>query len=140
MKASRSTAWSVVITVAVIFGLGLILGMWLNRGPTGPSFPSYPEPPRAGAYEALEAGESVVMGRLPPPEPHGGQHRGNQPQAELLHAARSANRSGNRVRYRTRRATSSQTTTWWGDARKLEVTFIGEVRVNRRTCGPRSIQ
>lgn len=134
MNSPRSAAWSVVITVAVIFGLGLILGMWLNRGPAGPSFPDYPEPPQAGAYEALEAGEAVVMDvyrRLSPtvvnivatslklnffmqPVPQTGQGTG----FVIDHEGHII--TNNHV---------------VGDARKLEVTFMDEVRVDAKLVG-----
>lgn len=52
---TRSTKWSLGLTVAVIFGVGLIAGLWLNRQP--PSSDHL----RPGAYQALETGEAVVM-------------------------------------------------------------------------------
>jgi S1-C subfamily serine protease len=57
MKSSRK--WSLIITVAVIFGLGLVIGLWLNQTSTPPSAPVTPSP--APKYEALESGEAVVM-------------------------------------------------------------------------------
>jgi putative serine protease PepD len=42
------------VTVAVIFGAGLIAGLWLNRQPSSSS-------PRPGAYQALETSEAVVI-------------------------------------------------------------------------------
>ncbi len=134
MKAPRSAAWSVVITIAVIFGLGLILGMWLNRGPSMPSFPDYPVPADTGKYQALEAGEAVVMDvyrRLSPtvvnivatslklnffmqPVPQTGQGSGFviDNEGHII--------TNNHV---------------VGDARKLEVTFIGEVRLDATLVG-----
>ena len=51
---TRSTKWSLAVTVAVIFGAGLIAGLWLNRQPSSSS-------PRPGAYQALETSEAVVI-------------------------------------------------------------------------------
>lgn len=53
MSATRK--WSVIITLLVIFGGGLVVGLWLNKPvPTQIVVP----PPK---YEALESGEAVVM-------------------------------------------------------------------------------
>lgn len=133
MNRSRSAAWSVVITVAVIFGLGLILGMWLKRGPAVPSFPDS-KPPGPEAYKALEAGEAVVMnvyGRLSPtvvnivatslklnffmqPVPQTGQGSGFviDQEGHII--------TNNHV---------------VGDARKLEVVFEGEMRLEAKLVG-----
>jgi len=55
MTGSRK--WSVIVTLGVIFGTGLIAGLWLNRRADLTPVPPTP-PPR---YEALESGEAVVM-------------------------------------------------------------------------------
>ncbi len=55
MTGSRK--WSVIVTLGVIFGTGLIAGLWLNRRADLTPVPP-PPPPR---YEALESGEAVVM-------------------------------------------------------------------------------
>jgi S1-C subfamily serine protease len=57
MNSSRK--WSLVVTLAVIFGLGLVAGLWLNQtsSPT-PTAPVTAPPPK---YAALESGEAVVM-------------------------------------------------------------------------------
>lgn len=131
MNDSRSAKWSVLVTVAVIFGLGLVLGMWLKRGP---SFPDYPPPPSPDAYQAMEAGEAVVMDvyhRLSPavvnivatsltlnfwmqPVPKTGQGTGFviDQQGHII--------TNNHV---------------VGNARKLEVTFQNDVRVDAELVG-----
>ncbi|MEW6348771.1 MAG: trypsin-like peptidase domain-containing protein [Thermodesulfobacteriota bacterium] len=56
---NRATRWSVLITIAGIFAAGVVLGLWLNRQPPKVS---HVEPVSPGkSYEALEAGEAVVM-------------------------------------------------------------------------------
>ncbi|MEI7449572.1 MAG: trypsin-like peptidase domain-containing protein [Desulfomonile sp.] len=56
---TRSVKWSIIVTLAVIFGTGLVIGMWLNQRPfTGVGSTSQPPP---ASYEALESGEAVVM-------------------------------------------------------------------------------
>lgn len=55
---TRSRKWALIVTLTVIFGTGLIVGLWLNRGATVTSVPVSPPPPK---YEALETGEAVVM-------------------------------------------------------------------------------
>jgi S1-C subfamily serine protease len=57
MKSSRK--WSVIVTVAVIFGLGLVVGLWLNQRPT--TTPAPPVAPSVPKYDALDSGEAVVM-------------------------------------------------------------------------------
>jgi S1-C subfamily serine protease len=52
---TRSRKWSIGLTVAVIFGIGLLFGLWLNRTPSPPPLPS-PLP-----YKARESAEAVVM-------------------------------------------------------------------------------
>ncbi len=55
---NRSRKWPLIVTVAVILGTGIVLGMWLNRRPSHlPAPVAQPVP----AYEALETGEAVVM-------------------------------------------------------------------------------
>jgi putative serine protease PepD len=56
MTGSRK--WAIIITLAVIFGAGLVLGMWLKRQAATRTTQVQVPPPR---YEALEAGEAVVM-------------------------------------------------------------------------------
>jgi len=55
MTGSRK--WSVLLTLIVIFGMGLVIGLWLNRKAELTPM-SAPPPPR---YEALESSEAVVM-------------------------------------------------------------------------------
>ncbi|MEJ2716477.1 MAG: trypsin-like peptidase domain-containing protein [Deltaproteobacteria bacterium] len=52
---TRSRKWSIGLTVAVIFGIGLLLGLWLNRVPAPAGIPA---PLR---YQPRESGEAVVM-------------------------------------------------------------------------------
>jgi S1-C subfamily serine protease len=56
MTGSRK--WAVIVTLSVIFGTGLVAGLWLNRRAVLNPIPVPPPPPR---YEALESGEAVVM-------------------------------------------------------------------------------
>jgi S1-C subfamily serine protease len=56
MTGSRK--WAVIITLAVIFGTGLIAGLWLNRRAAITPVPVPPPPPK---YEALDSSEAVVM-------------------------------------------------------------------------------
>ncbi|MBI4966091.1 MAG: trypsin-like peptidase domain-containing protein [Desulfomonile tiedjei] len=56
MTGSRK--WSIAVTLAVIFGVGLVFGMWLKRYSSGKPQVIQAPPPR---YEALETGEAVVM-------------------------------------------------------------------------------
>jgi S1-C subfamily serine protease len=51
--------WSVIVTLVVIFGAGLLAGMWLKRQQHTETVRIPPPPPPR--YEALEAGEAVVM-------------------------------------------------------------------------------
>lgn len=54
--------WSVAVTMLLIFVTGFLLGLWLKYCPSPPSAP--PSPPTSAPqpkYEALEAGEAVVM-------------------------------------------------------------------------------
>ncbi len=53
---TQSRKWSVIVTLVVIFGTGLVAGLWLNRRAVLTPVPQ--PPPR---YEALESGEAVVM-------------------------------------------------------------------------------
>jgi S1-C subfamily serine protease len=53
MTGSRK--WAVIVTLFVIFGTGLVAGLWLNRRA---GLTPVPPPPH---YEALETGEAVVM-------------------------------------------------------------------------------
>lgn len=46
---TRSTKWSIVVTVLVIFGSGLVIGMWLNRRPQVPP-----------VFVPLESAEAIV--------------------------------------------------------------------------------
>lgn len=56
---TRSRKWSIILTLAVIFGAGLVFGMWLKRySATRTITPVQAPPPR---YEALETGEAIVM-------------------------------------------------------------------------------
>ena len=55
----RSVKWSIIITFAVIFGAGLVAGMWLNRRPLPAKLTNHTAPPVS--YDALESGEAVVM-------------------------------------------------------------------------------
>ncbi len=54
---TRFRRTSVLVTFTVIFGVGLVFGLWLRRG-TQPATIIMPPPPK---YEALESGEAVVM-------------------------------------------------------------------------------
>jgi S1-C subfamily serine protease len=56
MTGSRK--WSVIVTLVVIFGTGLVAGLWLNRRAV---LTPVPVPPPSPRYEALESGEAVVM-------------------------------------------------------------------------------
>lgn len=49
---------SVIVTFAVIFGVGMVLGLWLSKRRPQPATVIMPPPPK---YEALESGEAVVM-------------------------------------------------------------------------------
>lgn len=53
---TRTAKWSIITTFAVIFGTGLVAGMWLNRTPAPTGAPNLPV-----SYDALETGEAVVM-------------------------------------------------------------------------------
>ena len=53
MTGSRK--WAVIVTLFVIFGTGIVAGLWLNRRAV---LTPVPPPPH---YEALETGEAVVM-------------------------------------------------------------------------------
>jgi S1-C subfamily serine protease len=55
---SSSARWSVGVTIAVIFGFGLLFGLWLNQRDIAPPAPIAPAQPK---YEALETGEAVIM-------------------------------------------------------------------------------
>lgn len=55
---SGSRKWAVIVTLFVIFGTGLVAGLWLNRRAVLTSVPIPPPPP---LYQALESGEAVVM-------------------------------------------------------------------------------
>ena len=55
---ARSSRSSILITLLIIFGLGAVLGMWLNKRPS--SVP-VSVPAVTHHYEALESGEAVVM-------------------------------------------------------------------------------
>ena len=52
---SRTRTWSLAVTVAVIFGAGVVAGMWLLQG-TRPA-----DTPPPASYTPLESGEAVVM-------------------------------------------------------------------------------
>ncbi|MEW6111897.1 MAG: trypsin-like peptidase domain-containing protein [Thermodesulfobacteriota bacterium] len=52
---SRTRTWSLAVTVAVIFGAGVVAGMWLLQG-TRPA-----DTPPSASYAPLESGEAVVM-------------------------------------------------------------------------------
>jgi hypothetical protein len=52
---TRSRKWAAIVTLVVIFGTGLVAGLWLNRRA---ALTPVPPPPH---YEALETGEAVVM-------------------------------------------------------------------------------
>jgi S1-C subfamily serine protease len=56
---SSSRKWSLVVTLAVIFGLGLVAGLWLNQRSTPE--PTAPVAAPSPKYDALESGEAVVM-------------------------------------------------------------------------------
>lgn len=56
---TRNRKWSVLVTFAVIFGVGLVAGLWLKRD-APPMLPA-PPPSPAADYKALEAAEAVVM-------------------------------------------------------------------------------
>lgn len=53
MTGSRK--WSIGLTVAVIFGIGLLFGLWLNRTPSQPTLPA------PSSYQPRESAEAVVM-------------------------------------------------------------------------------
>ncbi len=56
---ARSNRSSIFITLLIIFGVGIVVGMWVNkRTPTSIPAPPIPTPQ---TYEALESGEAVVM-------------------------------------------------------------------------------
>lgn len=56
---TSTVKWSITVTFAVIFGAGLVAGMWLNRGLVTTATPNLQIP--TTSYEALETGEAVVM-------------------------------------------------------------------------------
>lgn len=51
--------WSITITLAVIFGTGLVAGLWLNRRP--PTLQVTTPPQAQEPYKALESSEAIVM-------------------------------------------------------------------------------
>lgn len=53
----HSRKWSIILTLLVIFGIGLIAGLWFNRT-KGPAVVHSTPAPR---YEPIEAAEEVVM-------------------------------------------------------------------------------
>lgn len=53
---TRTQKWSIIVTLAVIFGVGVVAGLWLNRQPGPPG-----HPPSPASYQPLESGEAVVM-------------------------------------------------------------------------------
>ncbi|MBI5251678.1 MAG: trypsin-like peptidase domain-containing protein [Desulfomonile tiedjei] len=55
---SRFRRTSVIVTFVVIFSVGVVLGLWLNKKAPRPAMVIMPPPPK---YEALESGEAVVM-------------------------------------------------------------------------------
>lgn len=56
---SRLRTWSIAITLAVIFGSGLLVGLWLNRQP--PTLQVAKSPHQDEPYKPLETSEAVVM-------------------------------------------------------------------------------
>ncbi len=52
---NRPNRWSLIVTVAVIFGAGLLVGLWLNRQPPAP------KPTSTAHYVPTESTEAVVM-------------------------------------------------------------------------------
>lgn len=56
---TRKRKWSIIITLLVIFGAGLVFGMWLNRRP-GDNQSQYAKT-QLSDFSALESGEAVVM-------------------------------------------------------------------------------
>lgn len=57
----NSRKWSVFITFVVIFGVGVIAGLWLQQRTSPPHLIPQPPPEPAPKYEALESGEAVVI-------------------------------------------------------------------------------
>jgi serine protease Do len=57
--SGRSATWSVLITIGVIFGAGLTLGLWLNRDAS--RVVTRTTPVNTGSYIPVETGEQVVM-------------------------------------------------------------------------------
>lgn len=55
---TRSNRSSILITLLIIFGIGIVLGMWVNKRPASVPISA---PPVAQNYDALESGEAVVM-------------------------------------------------------------------------------
>ena len=55
---TRSNRSSILITLLIIFGIGIVLGMWVNKRPASVPISA---PPVAQSYDALESGEAVVM-------------------------------------------------------------------------------
>jgi serine protease Do len=58
VSMTGSRKWAVIVTLIVIFGTGLVVGLWLNRRAVLTQVPVEPPPPK---YEALDSGEAVVM-------------------------------------------------------------------------------
>lgn len=55
---TRSNRSSILITLLIIFGIGIVLGMWVNKRPASVPISATPV---AQNYDALESGEAVVM-------------------------------------------------------------------------------
>lgn len=56
---ARTNKSSIVITLLIIFGIGIVVGMWVNKRTPSSITASAPTTPQT--YEALESGEAVVM-------------------------------------------------------------------------------
>lgn len=59
MDMARTSRSSIVFTLLIIFGVGIVVGMWVNKRvpSSGPILPT----PTPQTYEPLESGEAVVM-------------------------------------------------------------------------------
>ncbi len=56
---SRLRTWSIAVTLSVIFGSGIVVGLWLNRQP--PTLHVAKAPEQSEPYKPLDTSEAIVM-------------------------------------------------------------------------------